>query len=176
MPYNVGAEWNMVYFIGYREGTAEDQKKAANSFTYNVLQYETPANAGSVNCSNASLTESSKLKAVLWDTIVEHFDEELDPNGSGYEIPKRLVYTSVGKTTDGKKIKVTFDTNPAMRLHDIDVLHEMPYVIRRLVQALITKPFVFERYDGDSKVVVEIEGEEPFNVYGVSFNELTLMK
>ncbi|KAJ2657140.1 putative cell survival pathways protein [Coemansia sp. RSA 1200] len=176
MPYNVGAEWNMVYFIGYREGTPEDQKKASNAFTYNVLQYETPHSAGSVNCANASLTESNRLSAVLWDTDVKHIDDELDPNGSGYKLPKRVLFTSTGKTTDGKKAKVVFEANPTMRLHDIDVLHEMPYVIRRLVQALITKPFVFERYDGEAKIVVEIEGQEPFSVHGVAFNELTLMK
>ncbi|KAJ2521756.1 putative cell survival pathways protein [Coemansia sp. RSA 1939] len=176
MPYNVGAEWNMVYFIGYREGTPEDQKKASNAFTYNVLQYETPHSAGSVNCANASLTESNRLSAVLWDTDVKHIDDELDPNGSGYKLPKRVVFTSTGKTTDGKKAKVVFEANPTMRLHDIDVLHEMPYVIRRLVQALITKPFVFERYDGEAKIVIEIEGQEPFSVHGVAFNELTLMK
>ncbi|KAJ2804473.1 hypothetical protein H4R20_002489 [Coemansia guatemalensis] len=52
----------------------------------------------------------------------------------------------------------------------------MPYVLRRIVQALITKPFVFERLEKDAKVRIEVEGEEPYTLTGVSFNELTLMK
>ncbi|KAI9499774.1 putative cell survival pathways protein [Coemansia spiralis] len=176
MPYNVGSEWNMVYFIGHREDTPEDQRSSDNATTFHVLQYETPPSSGSVNCANSGLTESNQLKAVMWDTVVNHFDKEKDPNGSGYELPQRLVFTSNGKTVDGKKVKVTYEAKPTQRLHDIDILHEMPYVIRRLVQALITKPFVFERYEDKAKITVEVEGEKPYNVHGVTFQELTLMK
>ncbi|KAJ2162062.1 putative cell survival pathways protein [Coemansia sp. RSA 552] len=176
MPYNVGAEWNMSFFVGHPQAMPADQRSPATASTFHVLQYTTPKSYGSVNCSNAGLTEQNRLKAVLWDTTVEHYDMVPDENGSGYELPKRVVFTSTGKTVDGKSVRVIFDAKPSMRLHDIDVLHEMPYVIRRLVQALITKPFIFERFEDQSHVRVEIEGEEPYTLVGVAFHELTLMK
>ncbi|KAJ2147772.1 putative cell survival pathways protein [Coemansia sp. RSA 518] len=176
MPYNVGAEWNMIFFVGHPESMPKDKRNAESASTYHVLQYETPESYGSVHCSNAGLTQENKLKAVLWDTKVEHHELTKDENGSGYDIPKNIIFTSTGKTVDGKKARVVFDARPTQRLHDIDVLHEMPFVVRRLVQALITKPFVFERYEETAKVRVEIEGEEPYVLEGVAFHELTLMK
>ncbi|KAJ2897530.1 putative cell survival pathways protein [Coemansia aciculifera] len=173
MPYNVGAEWNMNFFTGHREGAPKEDK---DRVTFHILQYETPENAGSVNCSNAALTENNNLKAVFWDTTVEHFDVVKDENGSGYDIPRRIVFTSTGKTVDGKNVKAVFDARPSLRLHDIDVLGEMPYFIRRIVQTLITKPFIFERYEEDAKISIQVEGEEPYNIVGVAFHEHTLMK
>ncbi|KAJ1901505.1 putative cell survival pathways protein [Kickxella alabastrina] len=173
MPFNVGAEWNTVFFAGKREGAPAE---ASERDTFHILQYETPASFGSACCSNAGLTEAGSLKAVFWDTTVEHMDMVKDENGSGYSIPKRILFTSKGKTTDGKPVTVTFDAQPKTRLHDIDVLHEMPYVVRRLVQALITKPYIFERYQEDARITVAVEGEQPYDLVGVAFNELTLMK
>ncbi|KAI7826359.1 Svf1-like-domain-containing protein [Kickxella alabastrina] len=154
--------WNTVFFAGKREDAPAE---ASERDTFHILQYETPASFGSACCSNAGLTEAGNLKAVFWDTTVEHMDMVKDENGSGYSVPKRILFTSKGKTTDGKPVTVTFDAQPKTRLHDIDVLHEMPYVVRRLVQALITKP-----------ITVAIEGEQPYDLVGVAFNELTLMK
>ncbi|PIA16897.1 hypothetical protein COEREDRAFT_86656 [Coemansia reversa NRRL 1564] len=176
MPYNVGAEWNTVFFVGHPESIPVDQRTTANSSTYHVLQYTTPKSYGSVSCSNAGLTDSNGLRAIFSNTQVEHHDLVEDKNGSGYSLPDRVVFTSTGKTVDGKSAKVVFDSKPTQRLHDIDVLREMPYVLRRLVQALITKPFVFERLEKDTKVRIEIEGEEPYTLVGVAFDELTLMK
>ncbi|KAI8323546.1 hypothetical protein GQ54DRAFT_316659 [Martensiomyces pterosporus] len=173
MPYNVGAQWNMCFFTGQREGATDGQK---DTDTFNLLQYVTPENVGKVNCSNAGLTQDGKLKAVFWENKVEFHDEIKDENGSGYMLPQRVVITSEGKTVDGKRVKLTYDARPSQRLHDIDVLGEMPFVIRRLVQALITKPFIFERYEDSAKIRIEIEGEEPYNIVGVAFHELTLMQ
>ncbi|KAJ2797644.1 putative cell survival pathways protein, partial [Coemansia guatemalensis] len=135
MPYNVGAEWNMVFFVGHPESMPEDQRTTANSSTYHVLQYTTPKSYGSASCSNAGLTDSNNLKAIFWDTQVVHNDLVEDKNGSGYSLPEHIMFTSTGKTVDGKAAKVTYDARPTQRLHDIDVLHEMPYVLRRIVQA-----------------------------------------
>ncbi|KAJ2704537.1 putative cell survival pathways protein [Coemansia sp. IMI 203386] len=173
MPYNVGAEWNLSFFTGRRENASPDSKERS---TFHLLQYLTPESYGSVNCSNAGLTEDNQLRAIFWDTTVEHKELTKDENGSGYEIPKRVIITSKGKTTDGKPVTVTFDARPSYRLHDIDVLHEMPYVVRRLVQALITKPFIFERYEENAKVTVAVEGEDPYALVGVAFHELTMVK
>lgn len=173
MPYNVGVEWNMVFLTGHREGKDTEENRAS----FHVLQYMTPASVGSVNCSNSGLTEGNKLRAVFWDTKVEHFEKAKDTEGgSDYEVPARVVFTSTGKTVDGKAAKVVFDARPTKRLQSIDILGEMPYVIRRLVQALITKPYIFERYVENAKATVEIEGEDPYTIVGAAFNELTLMK
>ncbi|KAJ1828150.1 putative cell survival pathways protein, partial [Coemansia sp. RSA 2703] len=173
MPYNVGAEWNLSFFTGRPEGSTPDTKHRS---TFHVLQYVTPDSYGAVACSNAGLTDNNELKAVFWDTSVEHKDLVKDENGSGYDLPKQVIITSKGKTVDGKPITVTFDARPSIRLHDIDVLHEMPFVIRRLVQALITKPFIFERYEDNAKITVAIEGEEPYSMVGIAFHELTQIK
>ncbi|KAJ1731812.1 putative cell survival pathways protein [Coemansia biformis] len=175
MPYNVGVEWNMAFFVGHRESVPADQRTAANTSTFHTLQYRTPDSYGAVNCSNAGLTDGSSLRAVMWDTTVEHRDKAKDANGSGYDIPANVIITARGATTDGKAATVTFDATPAQRLHDIDVLEAMPYVVRRIVQALITKPFIFERFEESAKLRVEIEGEEPYTLVGVAFHELTLM-
>ncbi|KAJ1940495.1 putative cell survival pathways protein [Linderina macrospora] len=173
MPYNVGAEWNMSFFTGQRSDKLDGPR---DTDTFHVLQYTTPESVGAVNCSQAGLTRDGKLHAVFWENQIEFHERHKDPNGSGYKIPDRVKITSVGKTVDGKTVKATFDARPSKRLHDIDVLGEMPFVIKRLVQALITKPFIFERYEENAKITVEIEGEEPYEIVGSAFHELTLME
>ncbi|KAI9477590.1 putative cell survival pathways protein [Coemansia sp. RSA 989] len=176
MPYNVGSQFNMCYFVGHSEDIPQDKRTSENASTFHVLQYRTPASYGSVECSNAGFTQENQLKAVLWDTKIEHRDFVKDENGSGYELPKHVIFTSTGKTVDGKNAKLVFDSKPTLRLQDIDVLKAMPYVVRRLVQALITKPFIFERYEDNAKVQVEIEGQDPQVFQGVAFHELTQME
>ncbi|KAJ2502861.1 putative cell survival pathways protein [Coemansia sp. RSA 1972] len=119
MPYNVGAEWNMIFVVGHPESMPKDKRNAESASTYHVLQYETLKSYGSVHCSNAGLTQENKLKAVHWDTKVEHHEMTKDENGSGYDIPKHLVFTSMGKTVDSKKARVVFDARPIQRLHDM---------------------------------------------------------
>ncbi|KAJ2682885.1 putative cell survival pathways protein, partial [Coemansia spiralis] len=53
MPYNVGAEWNLAFFIGHRESVPADQRTSANASIFHSLHYRTPDSYGAVNCSNA---------------------------------------------------------------------------------------------------------------------------
>ena len=105
-----------------------------------------PKNSGyTVNiASTGCLVRNGKTIAVTTNNRSVHVQKQLD-DFSGYEAPTQLFLTWQGKTTEGNKdvaIKVSFI--PKNLLDKIDVLSELPFLLRKFIQTFITAPFLYQ--------------------------------
>ncbi|KAJ3409221.1 RNA-dependent ATPase [Chytridiales sp. JEL 0842] len=161
-PQCVG-KWNFVNF----------QSKDSAIVLY---EFEMPADMGytlDIVC-QGSLVHKGKLVSVLTDNRSVHVRKLYDAF-SGYEIPTEIALSWRGRTTDGTDQDVKIDMNlvPKNQVAKIDVLSELPFVLRKFIQTFVTAPFVYQWFETTSaKVTI---GDESFEIEGKVFMECSFM-
>ncbi|KAJ3396392.1 putative cell survival pathways protein [Lobulomyces angularis] len=78
---------------------------------------------------------------------------------SGYEIPKNLTYTLEGETEEKKKVSISMVCKTTRLLAKIDVLAELPYLLKKFIQTFVTAPYCYQWFE-DSEVKILLGGEE----------------
>ncbi|KAJ3017824.1 putative cell survival pathways protein [Thoreauomyces humboldtii] len=104
----------------------------------------------------------NKIVAVTLDNLTKLLKTQNDPF-SGYEIPSAVEYTWSGVTKDGRPLKIDMAVPLDHQLDKIDLLAELPYLVRKFIQTCITAPFVYQWLQtatahvsiGDEKLTLE---------------------
>ncbi|GAN03294.1 survival factor 1 [Mucor ambiguus] len=163
-PQLIASNWNFVNFQSDKASIA-------------MMQFQTTKQYGSVNINQGSLVLNDRLVCVSIDNSVELLDLKKDED-TQYDIPQTIKLTWKGKTIkeegqEPKDVLITMTTEPRGLIEKIDVLAEIPYVIRKLVQSLIVKPYIYQWID---KSTAEITiGDEKTTVEGHCFQELVFV-
>ncbi|KAI8818281.1 oxidative stress survival, Svf1-like protein [Fimicolochytrium jonesii] len=111
---------------------------------------------------------NNKTIAVTLDNFTKILNTSHDPF-SGYEIPSAAEYKWSGLAKDGRAIHIDMKV-PLNRLLDkIDLLGELPYLIRKFIQTFLTAPFVYQWFE-EATANVTI-GEEKLTLKGRVFHE-----
>ena len=119
-----------------------------------------------------SIFYKNDILAVTTQNLAIGFDHEYDAF-SGYKVPKHIEFFWEGKTKDGEDVHVKISVNPGPPQEVVDVLSELPFLLRKFVQTFITKPFCYERIND---VVAEVTiGDKKFHVSGKLWHEMILM-
>jgi hypothetical protein len=146
--------------------------------TLSMMQFQTTKQYGAVDVNQGALVLDGKLTCVSVDNHVELLDLEVDPD-TEYQIPKRIKLTWNGKTmeesdeVEAKDVKITMIVTVNNLLDKIDVLNEIPWVIRKLVQTFVVKPYIYQWLD---KATAEIViGEKTVTTEGQCFQELVFV-
>ncbi|CAM0140573.1 putative cell survival pathways protein [Umbelopsis sp. WA50703] len=160
-PQLIASNWN---FCNFQSAEA----------TLTMMQFQTTKQYGAVDVNQGALVLDGKLTCVSVDNHVELSDMEIDPE-TEYEIPKTIKLTWNGKTIDedAKDVKITMNVSVSNLLDKIDVLNEIPWVIRKLVQTFVVKPYIYQWLD---KGTAEIQiGEKTITTEGQCFQELVFV-
>ncbi|KAJ3219309.1 putative cell survival pathways protein [Dinochytrium kinnereticum] len=161
-PQCIG-KWNFINFQG----------KDASMMIY---EFEMPADSGYAFdvISVGAIVKDKRILAVTTDNRVIHTKREYD-DFSGYQIPEEVNLTWNGTTTNGtnKPIKVEITQECKTMYAKIDVLSELPFLLRKFIQTFITSPFLYQWVeDLTAKVTV---GEETFEFSGRMLIESTFL-
>ena len=155
-PQLIASNWNFCNF---------HSKEASLS----MMQFQTTKQYGAININQGSIVLNGKLISVSVENHVELLDLAKDEE-TEYDIPQKIKLTWKGKT-----IKEEGDEEPAKDVHvemmvtvknlvdKIDVLNEIPWFLKKLVQTFVVKPYIYQWLDvasaeitvGDEKVVTE---------------------
>jgi hypothetical protein len=164
-PHLIASNWNFVNFH-------------SNEASIGMMQFQTTKQYGSVNINQGSLVLNDKLICVSIENDVELLDLKKDED-TDYDIPQKIKLTWKGKTIKENEEETPKDVSIVMvvetknLIDKIDVLAEIPYFIRKLVQSLILKPFIYQWLD---KATAEISvGEEKTVTEGYCFQELVFV-
>lgn len=163
-PQLIASNWN---FVDFQSAEA----------SLSMMQFQTTKQYGAVDVNQGSLVLDGKLTCVSVDNHVELLDLELDPE-TEYQIPKRVKLTWNGKTiedegVEAKDVKITMIVTVQNLLDKIDVLNEIPWVLRKLVQTFVVKPYIYQWLD---KATAEIViGEKTVTTEGQCFQELVFV-
>lgn len=124
--------------------------------------------------SQGFLVRNGKTIAVTTDNRSIQLKKEYDAF-SGYQIPNEFSIRWSGKTTDGsdKDVNIELALVPSNQIDKIDVLSELPWVLRTIIQTFITAPFLYSWYE-KPKLKVSV-GDDSFEMDGRMFLELSFL-
>lgn len=154
-PHLIASNWNFVNF-------------QSDKASIGMMQFQTTKQYGSININQGSLVLNDKLVCVSIENGVELLDLKKDED-TDYDIPQKIKLTWKGKTIkqeeneEPKDVSIVMVVETKNLIDKIDILAEIPYFIRKLVQSLILKPYIYQWLDrataeitvGDEKTVTE---------------------
>ncbi|CAO3591141.1 unnamed protein product [Absidia cylindrospora] len=166
-PQLIASNWNFVDF---------QSPDAALS----MMQFQTTKQYGSVNINQGSLVLHDKLICVSVDNHVELLDLQKDED-TDYDIPQRIKLTWKGKTIkqsdnddeETKDVSVEMVVTVKNLVDKIDVLAEIPWFLKKLVQTFVVKPYIYQWLDKATATITV--GEETVQVEGNCFQELVFV-
>lgn len=118
-----------------------------------------------------------KLLSISPNSTVEVLEEEIDEE-TGYSAPQKIRYTFIGKTLQSNEdVKISLTTNPAtgQSFEKMDLLSELPWLVRKALQMLISKPFLFQYIDEGLEAEVQVGNGEARKLKGRTFEETVHM-
>ncbi|KAK9768124.1 putative cell survival pathways protein [Basidiobolus ranarum] len=158
-PHEVASKCNLISF---------QSEKAALS----MLQFETPKSYGCTDVTQGSFVFNDELVAVTVDNTSRFVATKLDAD-TKYEVPTEIKYIWSGETLKKEKFHAEMSVKPQFLIAKIDVLSELPFLLRKVIQTLFTKPYVYQYYDNaDVEVVI---GEEKIRFSGKAFYECSFL-
>ena len=111
---------------------------------------------------------------IAFDTNVIHKDIVSD-SFSSYLIPSSINFNILGETFDGaSSINIKFESPCKYLCDKIDVLNELPFLLKKFIQAFITAPYIYEWLD-ETELKVKIGDDEVVTIKGTMFTESTFM-
>ncbi|KAF7726025.1 putative cell survival pathways protein [Apophysomyces ossiformis] len=164
-PQLIASNWNFVNFQA--PGTA-----------LSMMQFQTTKQYGAIEINQGSLVLNDKLICVSVDNHVELLDLQKDPD-TQYDIPRKIKLTWRGKTIaeeenqETKDVSITMVVNIKNLVDKIDVLAEIPWFLKKLVQTFVVKPYIYQWLDTATAEIVV--GDEKVEVEGKCFQELVFV-
>jgi hypothetical protein len=86
---------------------------------------------------------NGKLEAITVENTTTYHGEQLD-SFSGYDIPSSLDHEWSGTTMNGEPLSMKLSLKLNNLVDKIDVLAELPFLVRKFIQTFITAPYVYQ--------------------------------
>ncbi|KAJ8660422.1 hypothetical protein O0I10_003880 [Lichtheimia ornata] len=164
-PQLIASNWNFCNFQG-------------TDASLSMMQFQTTKQYGAVNINQGSIVLREKLISVSVENHVELLDLVKDEE-TEYDIPQKIKLTWKGKTIkesedeEPKDVSVVMIVSVKNLIDKIDVLNEIPWFLKKLVQRFVVKPYIYQWLD---KATAEITvGDEKVEVEGQCFQELVFV-
>ncbi|KAI9327080.1 oxidative stress survival, Svf1-like protein [Obelidium mucronatum] len=158
------AKWNFINF--------QSEKDALMLYEFEISQKNHGSDHPNI-VSQGSIVRNDRIIAVTTNNRAVHVQKQMDPV-SGYEIPTQMFVSWEGKTLeDNLDVKVEVSALLSNKLDTIDILSDLPYLLRKFIQTFITAPFLFLWYE---RVVARVTvGDESTEIEGDMFVECTFL-
>ncbi|KAJ3033721.1 putative cell survival pathways protein [Rhizophlyctis rosea] len=155
------ARWNFMSF--------QNDKDAIMLYEW----YMTPGWGYTIDHVNyGALVLDHKVVSVTVNNVVKLLKSTHD-SWSGFPVPSAIEYNFTGSTKDGQPVTIRM-TTPLVHLREkVDLLSELPYLLRTFIQSFVTSPFVYQWLE-ESEAEITI-GEEVRKIKGTLFHETTFL-
>ncbi|KAI8873450.1 hypothetical protein GQ42DRAFT_30081 [Ramicandelaber brevisporus] len=205
-PHSVAPRWSLLVASlpsaeVYSRQTSSDEWTKSGDYNGNanahlsLLRYITSKQFGSEHISMGGFVWNGKLYSVTTQNTCDYLDTSFDKD-TKYEVPAHVKYHLAGNTlpnvlpanvigdkefagpTATFEGDLTFDTNNKSLIAKVDVLAELPYLIRKVIQALITRPFLYQHFNEVKPTVTltDTDGSQiKLVLSGRAFHEQTYM-
>eukprot|EP00158_Paraphelidium_tribonemae_P008901 Partr_v1_DN28720_c3_g3_i2_m62922 putative Survival factor 1 len=158
-PHCIATRWDMFQLLDGPRGDAMI-----------LLQCKTPKLFSRQAITQSILVRGGRIICCSSRAYARHLDTILDAS-NGYELPSRVEYRMDGVGVDGSVVKAVSEVQTKVLTTKIDILAELPFLLRKLLQVLIAKPFTYLWWDRGS-VAVEV-GDDKWKMEGMVYHETT---
>jgi len=193
-PNLVASSWN---FLDFQSDELGGVSFIQMEFTTTDAHGRTGSGSGYVTTNVGSLVINDKLVSVSGETKwpgeksstalysrAEHKETHYDPDTS-YKPPRILSFTFDGQTLDKESLNASLEVDvgtqdaPKGLIQKVDVLAEIPYVLRKFVNVVAgTKPYI---YQWNNPGVLSVSGPTSLlgsgkaEIKGICYNEATYL-
>ncbi|BFZ59593.1 Putative cell survival pathways protein [Saitoella coloradoensis] len=155
-PHHAAARWNFANFQG-------------ENYSAVMMEFTTPPSYGSVTVNVGGVAKDGQLVLGTVKNTATHVEKKLDEE-TGWEEPMRIEFTWL---EDGKS-KASIDAKLETRIERVDVLAEIPALLKKLVQGVAgTKPFIYQCVNPATLKLTD--GDKEIEDHGVLFTEATFI-
>jgi hypothetical protein len=132
-PYNVAAKWNFAVLHSPR-------------ITLHLMEFQTPVAWNSEWVAQSALVVDNVIQSATPDAHMEPAESVQDPE-SGYAPPTKMAFTWKGALSSGGKFEAKVNVPDPQLAGKIDLLAQLPWLLRKIIQAVVTKPYNYQWYD-----------------------------
>ena len=166
-PHLSASRWNLAYFVG------DTQRSGMTPSCLFMIQLKTPDSYDDATINYGAIHHKHDSLAVSVSNEIIHGESPIDEE-SGFPIPTLITYKWHGVTFSDKKFTAVCEATPKVQCARICLLDNVPYVLRKVVETFVARPFVYQWLDR-AQIKLEIEGEEGECLEGWIFQELSLI-
>ncbi|CAB4394175.1 oxidative stress survival, Svf1-like protein [Rhizophagus irregularis] len=160
-PHLIASRWN---FVNFQSDVA----------SLSMCEFETTPNYGSKKINQGSLVVNNKLVGVSVKNMAQFLETSLDPE-TKYKVPTKIKYTWEGKTLEtDEDFSAFLEIKLDVLMDKIDVLNEVPYFLKKIVQAFVAKPYVYQWFN-EAEAHVKIGENEELTAKGKLFSECSFI-
>lgn len=123
------------------------------------------------------LIQSGSLSGIIPENETTYVDSTFDPF-SKYKIPRMLSHEmKCVSLNNEKKFKLKMDLTLSKMIDKIDILSELPFLIRKFIQTFITAPYVYQWTEHVSTNILAVDdgSQSHPSISGNVFQECTFL-
>ena len=159
-PHLIATRWDMFQMID-----------AQSKSVILMLQMKSPRVFSRQVVCQTLVVRDGRLECCTTKSYIRHGQEgAVDPQNN-YFIPKDVEFHIEGETVDKKSLEIKAKVETNTLTTKIDILAELPFLLRKVLQALIAKPFSYLWWD-HGKAELEIGGQSS-TFEGIIYHETT---
>ncbi|RKP12677.1 Svf1-like-domain-containing protein [Piptocephalis cylindrospora] len=132
-PYALATKWRFAVAYGKR-------------LTCNMISFQTSEKWGSQWVGQSGIAIDGKMLGAT-DQVFGEPDGEEEDVVSGYSIPTGQTYWCEGILSDGRPCKVKFHAPMKQLVERIDLLAQLPWMLRKVIQTFVTRPFLYQWWE-----------------------------
>lgn len=144
-----------------------------------LYQLQLPEGSAKKQVSQAAFVLGGEFEAITLDNQIIFHEPELD-EWCNHRIPTKITHEWKGHSKTGEIIEIVMKLNLSDLCDKIDVLAELPYLIRVFIQSFVTAPYVYQWYlkltRMESACVTVTKDGQITEFRGKAFHETTFMQ
>ncbi|KAM0684206.1 putative cell survival pathways protein [Mitosporidium daphniae] len=152
-PHLAASKWCFFYFVA----------KGKERLTFSLLHFLTTALFHKKDFSQGILTIDGKVIGLTLNNSITFIKQKITEQSGGYALPSQihLVFDGIGPggSTDVWRLEAHIPLETCV--DRLDLLAHIPYFIRKVIQALLSKPYCFQWFD-DIKITLTRQGKPQF--------------
>jgi hypothetical protein len=134
-PTQVASQVKLLIFVA-------DVEEGQPQSCFYMLQIRTPPEYGQEILNYSMYHQGEKLVGASTLSSLTPSDSQIDDR-SGYPIPVELVATWRGINPENASFKAECRFRPQVLVHRVNLLELLPFVMRKVVETFITRPYVY---------------------------------
>ncbi|KAI9230166.1 MAG: oxidative stress survival, Svf1-like protein [Piptocephalis tieghemiana] len=143
-PYALATKWKFAVAFGKR-------------LTCNLISFQSADKWGGDWVGQSGIAIDGKMLGAT-DQVFGEPDGEEEDETSGYLVPTGQTYRCEGTLSDGRPCKVEFHAPMKRLIERIDLLAQLPWMLRKVIQTFVTRPFLYQWWE-PTKVTITLGDE-----------------
>jgi hypothetical protein len=132
-PYALASRW--MFGVAHSE-----------DYSVNLISFQATEKWGSQWVGQAGISSATAMIGATTDVAITP-DAEVIDHASGYSIPAGQRYFCKGTDKDGKAWSVEFHSPMNRQAETIDLLAQLPWMLRKVIQTFVTRPFLYQWWE-----------------------------